>query len=72
MIRTNVWMKLLTTVLFTVAPAFAQSSNRLPATDAEKIADALRAGPAFVTKDATLLDWPAAPGARFRVSGCLW
>ena len=67
MIRTNVWMKLLTTVLFTVAPAFAQSSNRLPATDAEKIADALRAGPAFVTKDATLLDWPAAPGGEYRL-----
>jgi hypothetical protein len=67
MIRTNVWMKLLATVLFTLAPAFAQSSDRLPVTDAEKIADALRAGPAFVTKDATLLDWPASPGGEYRV-----
>jgi hypothetical protein len=24
----------------------------------------LRAGPAFITKDATLLDWPAAPALR--------
>jgi hypothetical protein len=67
MIRTNVWMKLLTTVLLTVAPAFAQSLDRLPVTDAEKIADALRGGPAFITKDATVLDWPSSPGGEFRV-----
>ncbi len=60
-------MKLLTTVLVTVATVFAQSSDRLPTTDAEKIADALRAGPAFITQDATLLDWPAAPGGEYRV-----
>ena len=36
------------------AAAFAQSSERLPVTDAEKIADALRAGPEFITRDATL------------------
>jgi hypothetical protein len=67
MIRRNAVMKLLTTVVLTVATAFAQSSDRLPATDTEKIADALRAGPAFITKDATLLDWPAAPGGEYRV-----
>jgi hypothetical protein len=67
MIRTNAAMKLFTTVLLTLATAFAQSSDRLPVTEAEKIADALRAGPAFVTKDATLLDWPAAPGGEYRV-----
>jgi hypothetical protein len=50
-------MTLLTTVLLTVAPAFAQSSDRLPVTNAEKITDALRAGPAFITKDVTVLDW---------------
>jgi hypothetical protein len=66
-IRTNVWMKLLTSVLLTAVTAFPQSSDRLPVTDAEKIADALRAGPAFVTKDATLLDWPSSPGGEFRV-----
>ena len=67
MIRADAAMKLLTTVLLTVATAFAQSSDRLPVTDAEKIADALRAGPAFVTKDATLLDWPSTPGGEYRV-----
>jgi hypothetical protein len=67
MIRTNVCMKLLTTILLTVATAFAQPSDRLPVTDAEKIADALRAAPAFITEDATLLDWPAAPGGEYRV-----
>ena len=67
MIRTNAVMKLLTTVLLTVATAFAQSSDRLPVTDAEKIADALRAGPAFIAKDATVLDWPSAPGGEYRL-----
>ena len=60
-------MKLLTTVLLTVAAAFAQSPDRLPATDTGKIADALRAGPAFITKDATVLDWPSAPGGEYRL-----
>jgi hypothetical protein len=50
MIRTNAVMKLLTTVVLTMATAFAQSSDRLPVTDAEKIADALRAGPAFTAR----------------------
>ena len=48
--------------------AYGQTAEtKLPATDAEKIADALRAGPAFVTKDATLLDWPSTPGGKYRV-----
>jgi hypothetical protein len=67
MIRTNVWTKLLTSVLLTSVTALAQQSDRLPVTDAEKIADALRAGPAFITKDATLLDWPSAPGGEYRL-----
>jgi hypothetical protein len=67
MIRTNFWMNLLTVILFTALPAFAQSPDRLPTTDAEKIADALRAGPAFITKDATLLDWPSTPGGEYRL-----
>jgi hypothetical protein len=67
MIRRNAVMKLLATAVLSVATAFAQSSDRLPVTDAEKIADALRAGPAFITTDATLLDWPAAPGGEYRV-----
>ena len=67
MMRAEVGIKLLTTVLLIVATGFAQSSDRLPVTDAEKIADALRAGPAFITKDATLLDWPSAPGGEYRL-----
>lgn len=67
MVRTNAAMKLVTTVLLTVATVFAQSSDRLPVTDAQKIADALRAGPPFITKNATLLDWPTAPGGEYRV-----
>jgi hypothetical protein len=38
-----------------------------PATDAQKIADALRAGPKFITAHATLLDWPATQGGPYRV-----
>ena len=41
MIRMDAVMKLLTTVLMTVATAFAHSSDRLPVTDAEKISAAL-------------------------------
>jgi hypothetical protein len=37
-------IKLLTTVLLTVATAFPQSSDRLTVTDAEKIASAMQAG----------------------------
>jgi Alkylmercury lyase len=44
-------MKLLTTILLTAPTAFAQSTNRLRGTDAEKIAKAQRTGPAFITKD---------------------
>lgn len=43
-------MMLLTSVLLFAATALAQSSDRLPVTDAQKIADALRAGPEFITK----------------------
>jgi hypothetical protein len=67
MIRTNTALKLLATFLLAVAPAFAHSLDRLPVTDAEKMADALRAGPAFITKDATVLDWPSTPGGEYRV-----
>jgi hypothetical protein len=50
-------MTLITIVLVAAATVFAQTAeSRMPVTDAEKIADALRAGPSFVTKNATLLD----------------
>jgi len=38
-----------------------------PTTDAEKIADALRAGPKFITNGATILDWPSSPTGDYRV-----
>ena len=61
-------MKLITIVLFAATAAFAQTAeSRMPVTEAEKISDALRAGPVFVTKDATLLDWPPTPGGEYRV-----
>ena len=61
-------MKPITIALFVATAAFARTAeSRIPVTDAEKIADALRAGPAFVTKDATLLDWPSTPGGEYRV-----
>jgi hypothetical protein len=50
------------------ACAFAQKAeSHLPVTDPVKIADALRAGPTFITKDATLLDWPSSPKGEYRV-----
>src|SRR5215813_5934015 len=42
-------------------------TDKHPITDAEKIADALSAGPEFITKGATILDWPAATGGEYRV-----
>ena len=41
------------------ATASAQSmTEHLPVTDAEKIADALRAAPNFITDQATIVDYP--------------
>ena len=61
-------MKLITIAFLTVTAGFPQAAgSHLPVTDAEKIADALRAGPTFITKGATLLDWPSASGGEYRV-----
>jgi hypothetical protein len=61
-------VKLITIVLFAATADFAQTAeSRMPVTDADRIADGLRAGPAFVTKDAMLLNWPSIPGGEFRV-----
>jgi hypothetical protein len=50
-------MKLTVFCLFAALPAGAQSTiSPQPATDADKIADALRAGPEFITDGATILD----------------
>ena len=41
--------------LFAVTASAQNMTQHLPVTDPEKIADALTAGPRFITKDATLL-----------------
>jgi hypothetical protein len=58
--------KLTATVILAGVLASAQTP-KLPTTDAEKIADALRAGPNFITNNATLLDWPTTSGGDYRV-----
>ena len=61
-------MKLTVLCLFAALTAGAQSTTEhLPGTDAEKIADALRAAPNFITDGATIVDYPASKGGEFRV-----
>jgi hypothetical protein len=50
-----------------VAVALGQKASDHPVTDSAKIADALRAGPLFITKNATILDWPQKPDGEYRV-----
>ena len=60
--------RLMAIVCSMAACAFAQKAeSHLPVTNPEQIADALRAGPAFITKDATVLDWPSSPKDEYRV-----
>jgi hypothetical protein len=58
-------IRLLGVVLITSSLAATAQMDMKPSgksvTDEQKIADALRAGPAFVTKDAVIADWPADP-----------
>ncbi len=65
------WRSVARSALFWLSAALAGSAQTAPpdhpSTDAEKIADALRAGPRFITKDATLLDWPTTPSGEYRV-----
>jgi hypothetical protein len=61
-------MKLIVLCLFAALTTGAQSTTEhLPVTDAEKIADALRAAPHFITDGATIVDYPANKGGEFRV-----
>lgn len=54
--------------LFITSLAIAQMNmSGHPKTDAEKIADALRAGPEFITSGATILDWPSSPAGEYKV-----
>jgi hypothetical protein len=64
------WCKTQLTIfcLFAALTAGAQSTaEHLPTADAEKIADALRAAPRFITDGATIMDYPAIKGGEFRV-----
>jgi hypothetical protein len=60
--------KLAFLLLLAAAVTFAQmaGSPKLNS-DSEKIASALQAGPKFVTRNATVLDWPTSPRGEFRV-----
>jgi hypothetical protein len=49
-------------VTYAQAPLSGKSKS-----DAEKITSALQAGPKFVTRNATVLDWPTSPGGEYRV-----
>jgi len=61
-------MKLTVGCLFAALTVGAQTTTEhLPVTDSEKISDALRAAPAFITDGATIVDYPATKGGEFRV-----
>jgi hypothetical protein len=61
-------MKSVAFLIFITALTYAQMPASRPSkSDAEKIASAMRAGPKFVTQNATVLDWPSSPGGEFRV-----
>jgi hypothetical protein len=61
-------MKSVAFLIFMTALTYAQMPASRPSkSDAEKIASAMRAGPKFVTQNATVLDWPSSPGGEFRV-----
>jgi hypothetical protein len=55
-------------VLITAALTYAQAPpSGKSKSDTEKIASALQAGPKFVTRNATVLDWPTSSGGEYRV-----
>jgi len=61
-------MKLALLCLLGASIVGAQTApSNVPTTDAEKIADALRAGPKFITENAMILDWPTTKGGEYRV-----
>jgi hypothetical protein len=54
--------------IFVALTAGAQTSAEyLPVTNAEKIVDALRAAPDFITDGATVVDYPTRKGGEFRI-----
>ena len=61
-------MKSIAFLILITAVSYAQmQASRTSKSDAEKIASAMRAGPKFVTQNATVLDWPSSPSGEFRV-----
>jgi len=61
-------MKIVALLILITAVTYAQMpAPRTLKSDPEKIASAMRAGPKFVTQNATVLDWPSSPGGEFRV-----
>ncbi len=60
-------MKIIAFSILLTAVTYAQMPASRPVkSDPEKIASAMRAGPKFVTQNATVLDWPSSPGGEFR------
>jgi hypothetical protein len=53
-------------LLLGLAVPLSAHCNNLPQTDAEKIADALKGGPPYITEGATILDWPTTPTGTYR------
>lgn len=49
-----------------IAMPLAAQQNAVPHTDAEKIADALKGGPAYISQGAAVLDWPTSPTGTYR------
>jgi hypothetical protein len=61
-------MRIVAFLILITAVTYAQKpASRALKSDAEKIASAMQAGPKFVTKNTTVLDWPSSPGGEFRV-----
>jgi hypothetical protein len=61
-------MTLTVLCFFAAVTAGAQTTaEHLPVTDEEKIADALRAAPSFISDGATIADYPASKGGEFQI-----
>jgi hypothetical protein len=54
-------------LLAATAVAVGQNASDHPMADSAKVSDALKAGPPFITKNATILDWPKQPGGEYRL-----
>lgn len=57
--------KTMASVFIFAMPLVAQQ-NSVPHSDAEKIADALKGGPAYISQNAAVLDWPTSPTGSYR------